>query len=136
MAAQSHPEPTGVTPYVKGEGWLTFAAILVFVGGVLNVIWGIAAIDAATFFAGDAHYVISNLNVWGWVTAILGGGLMVASAGIFARNRLAIWVGVVFTAVNAITQLLAIDAYPFWALAVFGLDLLALYGLVVYGVKR
>jgi|tagenome__1003787_1003787.scaffolds.fasta_scaffold20793539_2 hypothetical protein len=136
MAAQSQPKPTGVTPYVKGEGWLTFAAILVFIGGVLNVIWGIAAVDAAKFFAGDAQYVISDLNVWGWVTIVLGGGLMVASAGIFSRNRLAIWAGVVFVAVDAIAQLLSIDAYPYWSLAVFALDVLALYGLLVYGVKR
>jgi hypothetical protein len=37
--------------------------------------------------------------------------------------------------VNAVVQLLAIPAYPFWALAVFALDLLVVYGLVAYGAE-
>jgi hypothetical protein len=36
-------------------------------------------------------------------------------------------------AVNAIAQLLFIPSYPFWALAIFSLDVLVLYGLAAYG---
>jgi len=34
---------------------------------------------------------------------------------------------------NAVAQLLMIPAYPFWSLALFALDILAVYGLVIYG---
>ena len=40
--------------------------------GVLNVIWGIAAIGDSSFFVNDQKYILSNLNTWGWVTLILG----------------------------------------------------------------
>jgi hypothetical protein len=58
----------------RGAGWLTFAGIMVLIAGILNVIWGIAAIDS--------------------------------------------------------------PAYPFWSLAIFGLDLLIIYGLSAYGGQR
>jgi len=36
-------------------------------------------------------------------------------------------------AANAIAQMLMIPAYPFWSLALFTLDIVAIYGLVAYG---
>lgn len=119
-----------------GGGWLTYAGILVLIGGVLNVIWGIAAIDSANFFVGNAAYVISDLNLWGWVSLVIGAALIAAGIGIFSGARWAIWMGIAFASVNAIVQLLAIPAYPFWSLAVFALDLLAVYGLVAHGTDR
>jgi hypothetical protein len=117
-----------------GHGWLTFAGILVLIAGVLDVIWGIAAIDQAHFFAANANYVISDLNVWGWVSLVIGALLIVAGFGIFRGSQWAIWTGIAFVSLNVITQMLSIPAYPFWALALIALDILALYGLVAHGV--
>jgi hypothetical protein len=117
------------------KGWLTYAGILVLIGGILDVIWGIAAIDKAHFFVANASYVISDLNTWGWITAIVGAVLIVAGMGILQGRRWAIWVGLVFVSVNAVTQMLAIPAYPWWSLAVFGLDVIAVYGLVAHGLR-
>jgi hypothetical protein len=41
--------------------------------------------------------------------------------------------GVVVLAGNVIAQLLMMPAYPFWSLAIFALDILAIYGLIAYG---
>jgi hypothetical protein len=57
---------------VRGVGRSIFAAVLLTVGGVLNVIYGIAAIGNSKFFVGDAHYVFSDLHTWGWIALILG----------------------------------------------------------------
>jgi hypothetical protein len=38
--------------------------------------------------------------------------------------------------VNAIAALMTISAYPFWALCLFGVDLLVIYGLAAYGGQR
>jgi hypothetical protein len=138
MATHTPPTPARRAPTqaTEGEGWLAYAGVLVLIGGVLNVIWGIAAIDKASFFVADSRYVFSDLSTWGWVALLIGVGLIAAGIGIFNGNRVAIWAGIAFVSVNAIQQLLSIDAYPFWALALFALDLLALYGLIAYGVKR
>jgi hypothetical protein len=55
--------------------------------------------------------------------------------GVFVKNQLSRWIGVVFLAANAIAQLLMMPAYPFWSLTIFAIDILAIYGLVAYGHK-
>jgi hypothetical protein len=134
--ATTQPHPRGgmgrTTPGAD-TGWLAYCGILVLIGGVLNVIWGIAAIDGANFFVANAHYVISDLNLWGWVSLVIGAVLIAAGVGIFAGARWAVWAGIAFASVNAIVQLLAIPSYPLWSLAVFALDLLAVYGLLTHG---
>ena len=48
-------------------------------------------------------------------------------------NQAARWLGVVFAFCNALAQMLMIQAYPFWSLALLSLDILVMYALVVYG---
>lgn len=137
MATHAHTQPqarsTARVSTSTGEGWLVYAGVLVLVGAVLNIVWGIAAIGNAHFFIANAQYVFSDLNTWGWITLIIGGVLLVAGLGIFGGARWAIWTGVAFLALNALDQLFSISAYPLWSIAMFGLSLLAIYGLVVHG---
>ena len=135
--ATTHTQPRANTRAAarsaSGGGWLTYAGILVLIGGVLNVIWGIAAIDSANFFVANASFVISDLNLWGWISLAIGALMVAAGIGIFSGASWAIWVGIGCASVNAVVQLMSIPAYPFWSLAVFALDLLVVYGLVAYG---
>jgi hypothetical protein len=133
--ARTQPTPRIAVDTETGRGWLTYAGILVLIGGVLNVIWGIAAIDKAHFFVANANYVISDLNLWGWVSVVLGAGLIFAGFGIFNRRGWAVWIGIAFASLNAISQMLSIPAYPWWSLALFALDMLAVYGLVAHGLR-
>ena len=117
----------------RGAGWVFFAGIMVFIAAVLNAIWGIAAIDKANFFVSDAQFIISDLNTWGWI--ILGIALiqMIAAFSIWAGGEFGRWIGIVGAGVGMIGALLSIPGYPFYSLAVFGIDLLVLYGLAAYG---
>ena len=120
---------------VRGEGRAAFAAILLLIAGVLNVIYGIAAIGEAHFFTdGGIHYVFSELNTWGWITVVLGvieltGGFSLLSGNAYGRV-----IGIVAASLGAIGSLLAVaGAYPFWSLGVFALCVIVLHGLIVYG---
>jgi hypothetical protein len=62
-----------------------------------------------------------------------GGRWVPAGFGILARNQLARWFGVAVAAVNLIAALTSIEAYPFWALVIVGIDVLVIYGLAAYG---
>jgi hypothetical protein len=119
--------------YERGYGWIVFAATMLGILAVMNIIEGIAAISRSHFFVGNAHYVFGDLKAWGWVTLLLGVALGFAAVGILAKNQLARWVGVAVAGLNAIAQLMFIEAYPFWSLALFALDVLVIYGLVAYG---
>jgi hypothetical protein len=116
-----------------GGGWLTFAGILLMIVGIMNFIGGIAAIDDANFFVGNAKFQFGDLNTWGWVILILGSVQVITALGLFARNGLARAVGVVFASLAAMAALFMIPAYPLWSLALFTMDILIIYGLVAYG---
>jgi hypothetical protein len=119
-----------------GGGWILFAGIMLMLVGVLNVIWGIAAIGDSSFFINDQKYILSNLNTWGWVTLILGVVQVGAAYSIWAGNQFGRWFGIVVAALSAIGALMSIPAYPFWSLAIFAVDVLVIYGLAAYGGQR
>lgn len=117
----------------RGNGWITFAGVLLLTLGTLNVIDGIAAISRSNFYVGNAHYVFGDLRTWGWVALCLGALQLLVGLGVFVKNQFARWTGVVVLSLNAIAQLLMMPAYPFWSMSIFAIDILAIYGLVAYG---
>jgi hypothetical protein len=117
----------------RGQGWVMFAGVLLLTLGTLNVIDGIAAISNAHFYVANAHYVFGDLKTWGWVALCLGGLQLLVGLGVFAKNQLARWTGVVVLSLNALAQLLMMPAYPLWSLSIFAVDILAVYGLIAYG---
>ena len=119
-----------------GGGWVTFAGIMLAIVGTMNFIGGIAAIDNSKFFVNDTKYVFGDLNTWGWVMLIIGTAQVLTAFGVWAGNQFATGAGIGFASLNAIAQLLLLPAYPLWALALFTLDILVVYGLVAYGRDR
>ena len=121
---------------IRGAGWLMFAGIMVFLVAVLNMIYGIAAIDGSKFFIEDERFILSDLNTWGWVVLIIGVLQLVAAFSIWAGGEYGRWIGVITAGVSAIGALLALPGYPFWSLAVFALDILIISGLTTYGGRQ
>ena len=119
-----------------GGGWILFAGIMLMLVGILNVIYGIAAIDDSSFFVHNTKYILSDLNTWGWVTLIVGVVQILAAFSIWNGNRFGRWVGIAVAGLSAISALLSIPAYPFWSLAIFAVDILVIYGLAAYGGQR
>ena len=117
----------------KGSGWLLFAGIMIVMVGVLNLIYGIAAIDNANFFVANQKYILSDLNTWGWVMVVLGALQMLAAFSIWSGGGYGRWFGIATASLNAIAALMSLPAYPFWSLAVFTIDILIIYGLAAYG---
>ena len=79
-AAAPAPEYWTAGTSDKGAGWVVFAGIMFMVSSMLNVIWGIAAVSSSHFFVGNASYILSDLNTWGWVA--IGFGVLEALAGL------------------------------------------------------
>jgi hypothetical protein len=117
----------------EGGGWILFAAIMITIAGALNVIWGIAAISESKFFTQNATYVLSSLNTWGWIVLIIGVLELGAAYSIVVGGQLGRWFGIFMAGINSIAALMSIPAYPFWALCLFGVDILIIYGLAAYG---
>ena len=119
--------------HAEGRGLIIFASVLLLVLGCFNLIDGIAAVARSHVFVAGAHYVFGDLRAWGWVTLIFGALQLLAAVGVLAGSQLARWVAVAVVGLNAIGQMFFIPAYPFWSLTIIAVDVVALWGLCVYG---
>ena len=80
-----------------------FAILLV---GVINIIWGIAAVGNSKFFIDDATYVLSGLNTWGWIILVIGVAQLFAAYSIWRGGQFGRWFGIAVAGLNAYS-----DAY-------------------------
>jgi len=119
-------------------GWAIFAAFIMMLVGVFDIIEGLVAIfdDDWLLVQGgrdDTTYVIKNASAFGWVVLIIGVLLILAGLAVL---RGAVWgrlIGVVMAGLAAIAHLGTLDSHPFWSLTIILLSVLVIYGLVVHG---
>jgi len=119
---------------MRGAGRVVFAAIFLVVVGIINIIYGIGALDDASIFVNDTRFILDNLNTLGWVMIIVGiiqltGGLSLMGGATYGRL-----IGIVAGTLGAIVALLSIGgSNPWWSLAVFALCVYIVHGIVVFG---
>ena len=135
VAAPSMPA-MDVANEPKGIGWVVFSAIMLGFVGVWGIIEGILAISSSKVFVANATFVFSGLNTWGWIVVALGVLCVVAAFSLTTGSELARWFGIAVAGVNAFGQLFFVDAYPWWSMAVFAIDVLIIYGLAAYAGAR
>ena len=117
-----------------GAGWILFAGVMLTLAGILNVIWGIAAIDGSSFFTDEGRYVLfDGLNTWGWFFLIVGILQLVAAFSIWNGGAYGQVFGIFSAGLNAIILLFTVNAFPLAAFMLFIVDILVIYGLVAYG---
>jgi hypothetical protein len=119
-----------------GLGWITFAGVMLAMAGTFNVIDGLVALAKSKFYVGGAVFVFGDLRTWGWIILVVGVLEGVAAAYLFTGSQWARWFGIGAATVNALAQLMFIQAYPFWSLAIFAADVAIIYGLAVHGARE
>jgi len=120
----------------KGVGWVVFATVMLGLAGIWNFFEGVAAISSAHVYVTHASFVFGDLNTWGWIVLSLGVIQGFAAFSLLSGSEFGRWFGVAAAALNALGQLMFVPAYPWWALAVFAVDIVIIYGLTVYGGSR
>ena len=120
----------------KGVGWVTFAAVMLGLAGLWNFVEGILAVSGSRVYVGNETFVFSDLNTWGWIILILGILQGLAALALLSGSEFARWFAIGTAALNAIGQLMYVPVYPWWAIAMFAVDVLIIYGLAVYGGHR
>jgi hypothetical protein len=120
----------------SGTGWVVFAACMLGLAGTWNVIDGVLAIGSSHVYGVTTVYVFSDLNTWGWILVIVGALQILAAFAVVSGSELARWFGIVAASINAIAQLGFVPTYPWWAISMFAVDIMIIYGLAVYGGSR
>jgi hypothetical protein len=119
---------------VRGAGRAAFAAFLLLLAGMLNIIYGIGAVDNANVLVNDTRFIFSDLSTYGWVLIVLGviqltAGLSLLGGGTYGRV-----IGIAAAMLGAIGALVGVGgANPWWSLGVFALCVIVMHGLIVYG---
>jgi hypothetical protein len=119
---------------MRGVGSALFVGILLMIAGILDIIYGIAAVGNASFFVNDTQYVFSSLHTWGWITIFLGVIELTAAFSLFAGGTYGRVIGIMAATLGAIGALLNVGgAHPWWAIGIFAICLVCIHGLVVLG---
>jgi hypothetical protein len=116
-----------------GRGWIIFAGAMLALGGVLNLVYGFAAVGSSHVFIRNVDYVIGDLKTWGWLRVATGLVQIIVAFGIWAATEWGRWLGVIAAGINMLVQLLALPAAPAQAIVMFFVDVIVIYGLLAYG---
>ena len=119
---------------MRGTGRVVFAATLLLIAGVLNIIYGIGALDSANIFVNDKRYIFTDLNTMGWVLILLGVLQLTGGFSLISGNTYGRVIGIIAAGLGAIGALLSVGgAYPWWSLGIFFLCVYVLHGILVFG---
>ncbi len=119
---------------MRGSGRVAFTATLLLIVGVLNIIYGIGALDGANIFVNDTRYVLSNLNTLGWVAIVLGLIQLAGGLSLMAGNTFGRVIAIIGGTLGAIGALLSVGGnYPWWSLAIFALCIYIVHGILIFG---
>jgi hypothetical protein len=113
-AAHTHPART--TRQDWATGLTAFAAVMLFLAGLLTLFRGIMAIAEDDVFVTTPNYVFQfDLTGWGWIHLALGVVAMIVSAGLIRPRMWARIAGVAIAALVIIANFLSLPYYPVWS---------------------
>lgn len=123
-----YEKPTGWT------GWIAFAAIMLMIGGVLEVFYGFVALFNDTWVLSTEDQIfLVDISSWGWAHIIWGAVVFFAGLLLLRGNMLGRIVGVIAASVSMIINFVFLPAAPFWAITVIVIDALVIWAIIVHG---
>jgi hypothetical protein len=129
--ATTAPRPTSARrDEYAASGWVSFAAIILFVAAFFSSMWGLAAIlNDQVVTVGGRGVIVADFTTWGWVQLVLGAIMGLTAAGLLSGRGWARVAAIIFVTLNAMAQVAAFSAFPLWSLAVLALDVVVIYQL-------
>ena len=126
-------DDTRVTGWV---GWGVFAAIMLIIAGVVDLIYGFIAVflpSSSYFVATEGSLILLDVAGWGWWHVIIGAALVLVGIALFTGATWARVTAIVLAALNGVSHLALLPVQPWWSLIVITLDVLVIYALTVHG---
>jgi hypothetical protein len=115
----------------SSPGWAVFVAAYLVIAGVLNIVWGIVALDNKSYFA-SGGLLWSELNTWGWVAIIVGAVQILGSILVAARRAGGAIIAGFLAFFGIMLNFLSIGAYPVWSVILLVVDALIIWAVTVH----
>ena len=118
----------------RPSGWVItgamFAAVMMILIGIFQVIAGIAAISKDDFFVVTENYVFDlDVAAWGWIHLILGVLVLLAGIALIGGKTWGGLVGITLASLSAVANFFAIPYYPFWSILIIALCVWVIWAL-------
>lgn len=110
------------------SGGMIFAATLMIIIGIFQVLTGIAAIIDDEFFVVGANYTYEvDTTAWGWIHLGIGALAVAAGFALFSGRTWARAVAIVLAVLSATANFFFVPYYPFWALLIIATDIFVIW---------
>ncbi|BCJ28345.1 DUF7144 family membrane protein [Actinocatenispora sera] len=107
-----------------------FAATMLIMVGVFEIIAGITAIFRNQFFVTVRNYTFNlDTTAWGWIHLALGALLVITGVALMSGRTWAAVTGLVLAALSAINNFFFLPYYPLWAIVVIAVDVFVIWSL-------
>lgn len=130
--AATHTRPARAGRQEWASGLTVFAAVMLFLSGLLSLFRGIMALAEDDVFVTTPNYVFEfDLTSWGWIHLALGALVMVVSAGLV---RTAVWaraIGVALAGLVIIANFLSMPYSPVWSVIMITMSGFIIWALCV-----
>jgi hypothetical protein len=121
-----HQEP--VSGWAVGA--IAFAATLLALSGVFQMIAGLVALFNDDFYVVARNYTFDlDVSAWGWIHLLVGIALLVTGLGLLSRRAWAGVAAIMLCMFSAVTNFFFIPYYPIWSLVVIALDIWVIWAL-------
>jgi hypothetical protein len=119
----------------RGEGWLTFAAIVLIFEGIMRIfdsIWAFRYHGAVPEGLQNA-LLGSTLKHYGWYFLIVGALLIFSGVAVLGRSQFARWIGITAAVIGGLSAVAWLPYYPVWSIIYIAIAIMVIYALAVYG---
>lgn len=107
-----------------------FAATMLIVVGVFEIIDGITAIVHDNFFVTVRNYTFNlDTTAWGWIHLALGALLLLTGIALMSWRPWAAVAGIVLAGLSAINNFFFLPHYPFWSIVLIAVNVFVIWSL-------
>ena len=109
------------------------AAILLLVGGILELLQGISAVAKDDLFVVGPEYVYQlNLTAWGWIHIVLSIVAIAIAIGMFTGAAWARVGAICIASLSIIINFLWLPYFPWWSILVIAIDLVIIWAVATW----
>jgi hypothetical protein len=128
----THTRPAHTAKRTWATGLTGFAAVMLFLVGLLNIFRGIMAIAEDDIFVTTRNYVFEwDLTGWGWLHLALGAVAVIISIGLLQTAMWARVAGVVIAGLVILANFLSLPYHPVWSVVMITISGFVIWALCV-----